>query len=182
MFGEGAAVFVVETEEHARARGAGVHAEILGGALTSDAHHLTMPKPGGGGAAAAMRKALESSSRGADDIDVVYAHATSTPLGDIAEALAIKTVFGERRVPVSATKSQLGHTFGAAGAMSALAAIKSIEEGVISPTINYTTPDPDCDLDCVPNEARVCDVGVAMVNAFGFGGQNVVLVLGGYDE
>lgn len=184
VFGEGAGAFVVETEEHAKARGATIYAEILGGALTADAHHLTIPKPDGSGAARAMRQALQSAAKKAEDIDVIFAHATSTPLGDVAEVRAIQQVFGNRarEIPVTATKSQLGHTFGAAGALSALAAVFSIQENIVSPTINYETPDPECDLDCVPNQARAVEVKTAMVNAFGFGGQNVALVLGEYDE
>ncbi len=183
VFGEGAVGFIVETEEHALARGATIYAEILGGAVTADAYHLTMPKPGGGGAAAAMRKALAASSRTIDDVDAVFAHATSTPLGDAAEAKALEDVFGERirQIPVTATKSQLGHTFGAAGALSSLAAVFSIGEGILCPTINYSTPDPECNLDCVPNEARSHDVRTAMVDAFGFGGQNVVILLAKYE-
>ena len=180
VFGEGAAGFVLETEEHARARGATIYASVLGGGVTADAHHITMPKPDGSGAVAAMQLALDSSSKTPADVDAIFAHATSTPLGDIAETIAIKQVFGERayKIPVPATKSQLGHTFGAAGALSVLAAVQAIGENVLCPTINYTTPDPECDLDCVPNQARPHRVATALVNAFGFGGQNVVLALG----
>ena len=183
VFGEGAAGFVVETEEHARDRGARIYAEVLGGGLTSDAHHVTAPDPTGRGAAAAMTKALATSERSPEDIDVIFAHATSTPLGDEAETKAIKTVFGDQayKTPITATKSLIGHTFGAAGALSALAGIYAINEGVVSPTINYTTPDPECDLDYVPNEARQVGVSTAMINAFGFGGQNVALMLGAYN-
>jgi 3-oxoacyl-[acyl-carrier-protein] synthase II len=183
VFGEGSAVFVLETEEHAKARGANhFYAEILGGRLTSDAYHLTAPKPDASGATAAIRGALAGSGKTVEDVDTIFAHGTSTPLGDVAETLALKKVFGERayQIPVSATKSQVGHMLGAAGAISALAAVKTIEEGVICPTINYETPDPECDLDYVPNEARPHDANLALVNAFGFGGQNVVLVLGKY--
>jgi 3-oxoacyl-[acyl-carrier-protein] synthase II len=184
VFGEGAGAFILETEEHARARGARIYAEVLGGRLTSDAYHLTAPKPDASGAIAALKATLASTGRSPEAISAIFAHGTSTPLGDTAETLAIKTVFGERayQIPISGTKSQVGHTLGAAGAISALAAVKAIEEGVISPTINYETPDPECDLDYVPNEARRHETTTALVNAFGFGGQNVVLALARYQE
>ena len=184
VFGEGAAAFVLETEEHAKARGAKIYCEVLGGRLTSDAYHLTAPKPDASGATAALVGALKASGKTAEDVDAIFAHGTSTPLGDVAETLAIKRVFGERayQIPISGTKSQVGHMLGAAGAISALAAVKTINEGTISPTINYETPDPECDLDYVPNEARQVEANLALVNAFGFGGQNVVLVLGRYQE
>jgi len=182
VFGEGAVAFVLETEEHAKARGAKIYAEVLGGALRSDAYHLTAPKPDASGASAAIQRALDVSGKTPDEVDTIFAHGTSTPLGDVAETLAIKKVFGERayQIPVTATKSQVGHMLGAAGAVSALAAVKTIQEGIICPTINYETPDPECDLDYVPNEARAHDANLALVNAFGFGGQDVVLVLGKY--
>jgi 3-oxoacyl-[acyl-carrier-protein] synthase II len=184
VFGEGAIAFILETEEHAQARGAKIYAEVLGGALRSDAYHITAPKPDASGAASAMNAALGNSGKSPDQVDAVFAHGTSTPLGDVAETLAIKKVLGDRayQVPVTATKSQVGHMLGAAGAVSALAAVKTIEEGVICPTINYETADPECDLDYVPNEARQVDVKLALINAFGFGGQDVVLVLGKYRE
>ncbi len=179
VFGEGAAAFVVETERHAEKRGAHVYAEVRGGAVTADAHHLTAPRPDGAGAAAAMTRALESSNTDPGEVDAVFAHGTATPLGDVAETLAIKAAIGDRAkdVAVAATKSQVGHMLGAAGAVSALAAVKTIEEGTICPTINLEQPDPQCDLDYVPNRARAHPTGVALVNAFGFGGQNVVVVL-----
>lgn len=184
VFGEGAAAFLMETEEHAQARGARIYAEVLGGRLTSDAYHLTAPKPDASGASAAIEGAIAMSGKTIEDVDTIFAHGTSTPLGDTAETLAIKKVFGERayQIPVTATKSQVGHMLGAAGAVSALAAVKTIEEGIISPTINYETPDPECDLDYVPNEARPHITNMALVNAFGFGGQNVVLALGRYGD
>ncbi len=131
-----------------------------------------------------MKGALEVSGKLPEDVDAVFAHGTATPLGDVAETVAIKKVLGEHayQIPVSATKSLVGHMLGAAGAISALAAVKAIEEGVICPTINYETPDPECDLDYVPNQAREQEVNLALVNAFGFGGQNVVVVLGKYQE
>ena len=181
VFGEGGVAFVVETERHAEQRGARVYAEVRGGAVTADAHHLTAPRPDGSGAAAAMSRALESSRTDPGEVDAVFAHGTATPLGDVAETLAIKKALADRapEVAVTATKSQVGHMLGAAGAVSALAAVKTIEEGTIPPTINLDRPDPDCDLDYVPNRARAHPTGVALVNAFGFGGQNVVIVLGG---
>ena len=181
VFGEGAAAFVVETERHAEQRGAHIYAEVRGGAVTADAHHLTAPRPDGAGAAAAMTRALESSNTDPGEVDAVFAHGTATPLGDVAETLAIKAALGDRarHVAVTATKSQVGHMLGAAGAVSALAAVKTIEEGTICPTINLDRPDSECDLDYVPNRARAHPTGVALVNAFGFGGQNVVVVLAG---
>jgi 3-oxoacyl-[acyl-carrier-protein] synthase II len=184
VFGEGAGVFILETEEHALARGAKIYAELLGGRLTSDAYHLTAPKPDASGASAAITGALEASGKTPDEVDAIFAHGTSTPLGDVAETLAIKKVFDEYayQIPITGTKSQVGHMLGAAGAISALAAVKSIEEGIICPTINYETPDPECDLDYVPNEARQHETNLALVNAFGFGGQNVVIILGKYSN
>jgi 3-oxoacyl-[acyl-carrier-protein] synthase II len=184
VFGEGAAALILESEEHAKARGAKIYGEVLGGRLTSDAYHVTAPRPDALGATYALEGALESSKLTVEEVDTIFAHGTSTPLGDTAETLSIKKVFGERayQIPVTGTKSQVGHMLGAAGAISALAAIKTIEEGVICPTINYETPDPECDLDYVPNEARPHEAKVALVNAFGFGGHNVVLVIGKYHE
>lgn len=184
VFGEGAAVMVLETEAHALERGAHIYAEILGGRLTSDAYHVTAPDPSGDGAVRAMRGALESAGVKPEDVDVIFAHGTSTPLNDKTETRAIRVAFGRHadHLAVTATKSMVGHTLGAAGAISALAAVHTLREGIIPPTINYNTPDPDCDLDYVPNIARQQAVQVAMVNAFGFGGQNVALLLGRYDE
>ena len=184
VFGEGAAAFILETEEHAKARGAKIYAQVLGGRLTSDAYHLTAPKPDASGAIAAIAGTLAACGKSPEAVDTIFAHGTSTPLGDVAETLSIKNVFGERayQIPVSGTKSQVGHTLGAAGAISALAAVKAIEESVVSPTINYHTPDPECDLDYVPNRARHHETKLALVNAFGFGGQNVVLALGKYED
>jgi 3-oxoacyl-[acyl-carrier-protein] synthase II len=182
VFGEGAVAFVLETEDHAKARGARIYAEVLGGRLTSDAYHLTAPKPDASSSSAAMEGALAVSGKPIEEVDAIFAHGTSTPLGDVAETLAIKKVFGERayEIPVTATKSLVGHMLGAAGAISALAAIKTIQGGMICPTINYETPDPECDLDYVPNEARQHETNLALVNAFGFGGQNVVVAIGKY--
>jgi 3-oxoacyl-[acyl-carrier-protein] synthase II len=179
VYGEGAAAMVVETEEHARARGARIYAEVVGGALTGDAHHITAPDPQGDGARRAMTRALRSAEMNPEEIDVVYAHGTSTPLNDATETHALKSVFGEHayEMPVTATKSMVGHLIGAAGAIAAVAAALSIQEGVIPPTINLENPDPACDLDYVPGVARQRPVRSAMVNAFGFGGQNVVVIL-----
>ena len=184
VFGEAAAAFVLETEAHAKARGARIYAEVLGGRLTSDAFHLTAPEPEGRGAIAALSGTLVNCGKTITDVDAIFAHGTSTPLGDTAETTALKKVFGDHayQIPVTSTKSQIGHTLGAAGAISALAAVKGIEDGMICPTINYETPDPECDLDYVPNEARACDINLALVNAFGFGGQNVVVAIGRYNH
>ncbi len=180
--GEGAAVMVLENEAHARARGARIYAEVVGGALTGDAHHITAPDPTGDGARRAMTRALRYAQITPEEVDVVFAHGTSTPLGDTTETQAIKAVFKEHahRLAVSATKSMLGHLIGAAGAISALSAALSIRDGIVPPTINLDHPDPSCDLDYVPNVARRMPVQTAMVNAFGFGGQNVALLLQQY--
>ncbi|MFQ5578333.1 MAG: beta-ketoacyl-[acyl-carrier-protein] synthase family protein, partial [Anaerolineae bacterium] len=177
--GEGGVVLILETEAHATARGAKIYGEVLGGRLSGDAYHVTAPHPDGDGAVRATRGALESAGLTVDDVDVIYAHGTSTPLNDAAETQVIKAVFGERayQIPVSGTKSMVGHMLGAAGAISALAAVMGFNDGVIPPTINLQHPDPVCDLDYVPNVARHRQTNVALVNAFGFGGQNVVLVL-----
>ncbi len=182
VYGEGAAVLALESEEHARARGAHIYAEVLGGALTADAYHITAPDPNGGGASRVMRRALRASRMEPQDLDVIFAHGTSTPLNDATETRAIKEVFGDHsyRLAISATKSMVGHLIGAAGAVSALAAVLAIRDGILPPTINLDNPDPVCDLDYVPRVARRCSVTSAMVNAFGFGGQNVAVVLRRY--
>jgi 3-oxoacyl-[acyl-carrier-protein] synthase II len=178
VFGEGAAVAVLESAEHALARGAKIQAEVLGGGLTADAFHISAPEPTGRGASAAMTKALRNASVAPDEVDYIVAHGTSTPLNDVTETKAIKTAFGDhaRKVAISSPKSMVGHLLGAAGAVSALAAIGAIREGVIPPTINLDNPDPDCDLDYVPNEKRARKVQTAIINGFGFGGQNAVAV------
>jgi 3-oxoacyl-[acyl-carrier-protein] synthase II len=178
VFGEGAAVAVLESAEHALARGAKIQAEVLGGGLTADAFHISAPEPTGRGAAAAMTKALKASNVAPDEVDYIVAHGTSTPLNDVTETKAIKTSFGDhaRKVAISSPKSMVGHLLGAAGAVSALAAIGAIREGVVPPTINLDNPDPDCDLDYVPNEKRARKVQTAIINGFGFGGQNAVTV------
>jgi 3-oxoacyl-[acyl-carrier-protein] synthase II len=182
VYGEGAAVMILETEEHARARGAKIYAEVLGGRLNGDAYHITAPDPEGSGAARAMQGALRGAGLQPGDVDAVFAHGTSTLLNDVTETKAIKKALGEHayKVAVTATKSMLGHTLGAAGALSAMAAALTMHEGIIPPTINQERPDPECDLDYVPNQARRAEVNVALVNAFGFGGQNVVLAMKRY--
>jgi 3-oxoacyl-[acyl-carrier-protein] synthase II len=180
VLGEGAGVIVLEELEHARKRHAPVYAEVLGVGNTADAHHITAPHPCGAGAAAAMRQALRDAKLNPDDIQYVNAHGTSTPLGDEAETLAIKTVFGEhaRKLAISSTKSMIGHLLGASGGVELIATALTIKHGVIHPTINYLTPDPKCDLDYVPNSARVMKVRRAISNSFGFGGHNCTLVIG----
>ncbi|MBI2764735.1 MAG: beta-ketoacyl-ACP synthase II [Chloroflexi bacterium] len=181
---EGAGALILESEEHALARGARIYAELAGYGCTCDAFHVVAPPEDGEGAARAMVEALRDSGFGPGDIDYINAHATSTPLGDSAETAAIKTVFGEGayRVPISATKSMVGHGLGASGGMEAVATVKTIETGIIHPTINQDTPDPTCDLDYVPNVARKADVRVALKNSFGFGGQNSCLVFARYEK
>jgi len=176
VFGEGAAALVIESEEHARQRDARIICELAGGAMTADAFHITAPLPSGEGAVLAMQRALQSAGMGADEVEYICAHGTSTPLNDVSETNAIKRAFGERayRIPISSNKSMIGHLLGAAGAMSALAAVQTIRHGVIPPTINLETPDPECDLDYVPNIARQTRVRTAIANGFGFGGQNAV--------
>jgi 3-oxoacyl-[acyl-carrier-protein] synthase II len=172
-------VFVLETLESARARGARIYAEVAGSAACADAYHLVAPCADGEGAARAIRWALDDAGLGIEDIDYINAHGTSTPLNDPAETAAIKAALGEHayKVPVSSTKSMIGHALGASGALETVAAVKTIETGIIHPTINYETPDPECDLDYVPNTARRADVRVVLKNSFGFGGQNACLVL-----
>jgi 3-oxoacyl-[acyl-carrier-protein] synthase II len=174
---------VVERLEHALARGARIYAELCGGATTCDAFHITAPDPTGDAAALAIERALKASSLQPQDVDLIVAHATSTPLNDVAETVAIKRALGEHayKVAVSSPKSMVGHQLGAAGAVSALAAVLAIDQGLIPPTINLETPDPECDLDYVPLSARPASVRVALVNGFGFGGQNGVIAFRKYD-
>ncbi len=179
VYSEGAAAAILETAENAIARGAHIYAEVLGGALTADAYHVTAPSPGGVGASKAIIKALKYSNLTPDDIDYIAAHGTSTPLNDASETAAIKAAMGERayKVAISSNKSMIGHSLGAAGAISAVATALAIRDGIAPPTINYQFPDPACDLDYVPNEARHMKIRAALVNGFGFGGQNGVLAL-----
>jgi len=178
VFGEGAAVVVVESAAHALERGASILAEVIGAALTSDAYHISAPEPTGRGAAMAMTNALRDAGIAPDEVDYIVAHGTSTPLNDVTETRAIKKAFGQHAhaVPISSPKSMVGHLLGAAGAVSALAAICSICDGWIPPTANLANADDECDLDYVPNAKRQKRVETAMINGFGFGGQNAVAV------
>ncbi len=181
VMGEGAATLILENLEHALARGAAIHAELVGYGMSGDGYHMTLPRPGGAGAARAMENALRSAKLEAADIDYVNAHGTSTQANDSTETAAIRIVFGDHAdlVPVSSTKSMTGHLLGGAGALESIVCILAIRDGVVPPTINYETPDPECDLDYVPNEARQVRVRRAMTNSFGFGGHNVALVFTG---
>jgi 3-oxoacyl-[acyl-carrier-protein] synthase II len=178
VMGEGSGVLVLEELEHAKARGARIYAELAGYGNTADAYHLTAPSPGGEGAARCMKVALRSGGLNPEDISYINAHGTSTPQGDIAETQAIKTVFGDhaRKVAVSSTKGATGHMLGAAGAVEMVVCVKAIQTDTIPPTINYETPDPECDLDYVPNTARQGKVNAIVNNSFGFGGHNACLV------
>lgn len=182
VFGEGAGVLVIESAAHAEGRGARILAEVAGGALTGDAFHISAPDPAGYGATRAMVRALRDAGLEPEQVDYVAAHGTGTPLNDATESKAIRAAFGAHadRLAVSSNKSMVGHTLGAAGAISALAAVMAIRDGIIPPTINYQTPDPACDLDYVPNVARQRAVEVAIINGFGFGGQNAVAVFRRY--
>jgi len=182
VFGEAAGILVLEAAEHAEARGAPILAEVLGGALSGDAFHISAPDPSGYGATVAMQRAVRDAHLELEQVEHIVAHGTSTPLNDATETKAIRSAFGAHadRIAVTSNKSMLGHTLGAAGAMSGLAAVLAIREGLIPPTINYETPDPDCDLDVVGNTARAANLDVVMINGFGFGGQNAVAVLGRY--
>jgi 3-oxoacyl-[acyl-carrier-protein] synthase II len=180
VMGEGACVLVLEELEAARARGATVYAEVLGYGASNDAHHMAQPEPEATGVAEMMRAALRRANVEPERVGYINAHGTSTPLGDLAETRAIKDVFGKHayELTVSSTKSQMGHTFGAAGAIEAMMCVLALHEGVIPPTINYRHPDPDCDLDYVPNTARELQVDVALSNAMGLGGHNGCVLLG----
>ena len=183
VIGEGAAVLVLEDLEHALERGATIYAELMGAGSSSDAYHPIAPEPEGRGAALAMTSAMRDAGIGPDAIDYISAHATSTPLGDIAETRAIKLALGEehaRRVAISAPKSMIGHMMGAAGAVEAAATVLSVHDGRVHPTINLEDQDPECDLDYVPNEARSLEIRAAICNSFGLGGQNASLVIGKY--
>lgn len=180
VFSEGAGLLVFEAYEHARQRGAKIYAEVLGYGTTGDAGHITQPDESGAGAARAMSKALKDAGLNPEQIDYINAHGTSTPLGDKAETLAVKQVFGEhaRSVSISSTKSQLGHSLGASGGIELVLTVKAIQRNLIPPTINIETPDPQCDLDYTPNHPRERRVRHAMSNSFGFGGHNASVVIG----
>jgi 3-oxoacyl-(acyl-carrier-protein) synthase len=184
VMGEGAATLILEELHFAQARGVKILAEVVGYGCTSDAFHVTAPAENGSGAAKAMRRALQDAGLAPTAIDWISAHATATDLNDKFETAAIKSVFGEHayHVPVSGTKAMTGHMMAATGALEALFGIKAIETGCVPPTINYETPDPECDLDYVPNEARRMTVNTFMSNAFGFGGHNGVLILKRFTE
>jgi 3-oxoacyl-[acyl-carrier-protein] synthase II len=178
VVGEGGSVLVLETLEHAQARGARIHAELVGYGSTDDAFHITAPEEDGAGQVACMREALAWGGIAPEQIGYINAHGTSTPLNDVTETKAIKAALGEvaYRIPVSSTKSMTGHLLGAAGALEAALSIRAMQEGMLPPTINLDDPDPACDLDYVPHHARAAQVELAMTNSFGFGGHNVCLI------
>jgi 3-oxoacyl-[acyl-carrier-protein] synthase II len=177
VIGEGAGILILEEYERAKRRGANIYAEIVGYGITADAYHITAPDPDGDGSARAMKMAIDHAGLNPEDVHYINAHGTSTPLNDVAETIAIKKVFGDHayKVAISSTKSMTGHLLGAAGGVESVATILTIKNGVIHPTINYEYPDPECDLDYVPNDAREADVKVAITNSFAFGGQNATL-------
>jgi 3-oxoacyl-[acyl-carrier-protein] synthase II len=184
VMGEGSAMLILEDLEFAKARGATILAELVGYASTGDAHHITEPAPGGTGLVRAMRRALQKADLRPDQVDYLNAHGTSTPYNDRTETMAIKTCFGEHayRLAISSTKSMTGHTLGAAGAVEAVFSIMTMQTGIIPPTINLHHPDPECDLDYVPNEARRATVNISMSNSMGFGGHNTCLIFKRYTE
>lgn len=184
VIAEGAGVMILESLEHATARGAKIYGEVIGYGMSGDAYHVTAPEPEGHGAASAMRAALLDAGIQPTDVDYINAHGTSTDLGDRLETLAIKKVFGDHAyaLSVSSNKSMTGHTLGAAGGIEGIATVLTAKEGIMPPTINYDTPDPECDLDYVPNTARKREVRVALSNSFGFGGHNAVIAITRYME
>lgn len=184
VMGEGAGVLTLESLEHARARGVRIYCELIGYGATADAYHITAPDETGQGAARAMEQALSYAGLAPEEIDYINAHGTSTSLNDHTETLAIRAVFGPHanRLAVSSTKSMIGHLLGAAGAAEAIACVKSLETGWVHPTINYETPDPECDLDYVPNQARQLEPRVVLSNSFGFGGHNGCLIFRRWEE
>ncbi|MFH0775779.1 MAG: beta-ketoacyl-ACP synthase II [bacterium] len=183
VMGDGAGILILEEEVHAKKRGAEIYAEIIGYGTSGDAHHITAPALDGEGAATCMENALADAKLSPDKIDCINAHGTSTQLGDKAETLAIKKTFGElaKKIPITANKSMFGHLLGATGAVEAIASILGMKEGIIPPTINYEYPDPDCDLDYVPNKAREMKVNTFLSNSFGFGGHNASLIFRRYE-
>jgi 3-oxoacyl-[acyl-carrier-protein] synthase II len=184
VMGEGSAVLVLEALEHAQARRAKILAEVIGYGSTNDAFHISAPAENGAGAALCMSMALNNAGISINDIDYINAHGTSTPLNDKSESAAIKTVFGEQayKIPISSTKSMTGHLLGASGALEAVICVNVLKTGILPPTINYETPDPECDLDYVPNTARKAQVRNLMSNSFGFGGHNATIILSRYEE
>ena len=184
VMGEGAGVLVLETEKHAQSRGATIIGELAGYGSTNDAFHVTQPAEGGAGAVKAMQLAIEDAGAEPEEVDYINAHGTSTPYNDKNETAAIKTVFGDHahKLKISSTKSMTGHLLGASGGIEAIAALKAIEKQTIPPTINYTTPDPDCDLDYVPNTAEETQVNSVLSNTFGFGGHNAVVFMRKWQE
>lgn len=183
VFGEGGGALLLETETHALARGAKIHAELMGFANCTDGYHVTAPHPEGIGAIACMDSAIQKAGLSPEDIDYINTHGTSTPIGDTIETNAIKSLFGDHayQMAVTSTKGATGHMMGAGGVTETIACIKAVQEGVVPPTINLNTPDDECDLNYVPNKAEKRDVRYAMTNAFGFGGQNSSLIIGRYD-
>ncbi len=183
VMAEGGGILILEELEHAKKRGAKIYAEVVGFGMTADAYHITAPDPEGEGARKAMELAISDAGLKPEEVDYINAHGTSTPLNDKLETLAIKKLFGEHayKLAISSNKSMIGHLLGGAGAVEAIATAMTLKEGIIPPTINYENPDPECDLDYVPNEKRVKDVKVAISNSFGFGGHNASLVLKKYE-
>ena len=184
LMGEGAGMLILESLEHAQARGATILGEVSGYGTTDDAHHISAPAENGAGAAIAMKLAVENANLSPSDIEYINAHGTSTPLNDKSETAAIKTVFGEQayNIPVSSTKSMTGHLLGASGAIEAVFCLLAMREEILPPTINYRTPDPECDLDYVPNQPRKASPKHVMSNSFGFGGHNATLIFSRFDE
>ncbi|HIK88992.1 MAG TPA: beta-ketoacyl-[acyl-carrier-protein] synthase II [Dehalococcoidia bacterium] len=176
---EGSGILIIESLEHAQARGARIYAEVGGWGVSSDAYHLVQPHPEGSGAAKAIKRALDNAGVELDEVDYINAHGTSTLINDASETKAIKAVFGEQayKIPISSTKSMVGHSLGASGALEAIVCINSINDSILHPTINQEESDPDCDLDYIPNAARETEVNITLSNSFGFGGQNACLII-----
>lgn len=184
VMGEGAAVLVLESLEYAQSRGARILAELIGYGSTNDAFHISAPAENGAGASICMRMALDNANIDVENIDYINAHGTGTPLNDRSETAAIKTVFGEQayKVPISSTKSMTGHLLGAAGALEAIFVVKTIQDSILPPTINYEIPDPECDLDYIPNQPRSKQVNYVMSNSFGFGGHNATIIMSKFEK
>jgi 3-oxoacyl-(acyl-carrier-protein) synthase len=182
VMGEGSGIIILETESHARRRGAAILAELAGYAATADAYHITAPSENGEGGAQAIRLALQVAGVELEQVGYINAHGTATDLNDQSETRAIKAAFGDLayNIPVSSTKSMTGHMMGATGALEAIFCVQALREGILPPTIHYETPDPECDLDYIPNQARPAQINVVLSNAFGFGGHNAVLVIRRY--